>query len=133
MAMHMMREDAPLMYYDTGTKNRVKATNEYLGNLLYFSDEGIEAMEATLYAIRRYEAAMEYGRQRVPADELAARRRAMDEALERVYRLLRRELMRPGGDSLKSGGSSLVSPAAETPSPTLTGEQQANTGPAAGR
>jgi hypothetical protein len=103
VSLSQLELEAPQMYWDVGTSHIRKATNAFLGNLLYFSDEGAAAMEAVLGALRHYAAATEYGHHRVKPDELERRRRAMDEALDRVYALLRRELKEPGVSARPDG------------------------------
>jgi hypothetical protein len=96
-ALQTLQLETPGMYYSVGMKSLGKAVNEYLGNLLYFSAEGIDAMEDATYAFRHYAGAMEYGHQRVRPEELATRRKAMDDGLDRAYALLRKELKEPSG------------------------------------
>jgi hypothetical protein len=96
VGLHTLQSETPQMYWDVGARHITKATNAYLGKLLYFSDDGPKAMEAVLGALRHYAAATEYGGSGVKSDELKRRRAAMDEAMDRVYALLRKELKEPG-------------------------------------
>ena len=111
-ALRLLQAKLPLAHWDAATGEVTEGTNRYLTNALYFSDDGVAAaVNALLSALRHYRSAVAYGRQQVPEQELAERRKAMDEALNRVYTVFRAELREPG--RLKSEGSALVSPAAE--------------------
>jgi hypothetical protein len=102
-ALTMIKTRSPLVFYEGGMESLRKATNRYLGNRLYFSDEGIEALETATYAFRRYGDAIEHGHKRVKPEELAKMEAAMKQSLEAVYGLLRNELRHPGVTSSTSG------------------------------
>jgi hypothetical protein len=95
--VRLLQANLPQAHWDAATDHLMSATNCYLSNALYFSNEGLAAVNALLSAIRHYKSAVAYGRQQVSNEELSERRKAIDDGLNRAFTLLRGELREPGG------------------------------------
>ena len=95
LVLSEVQNQAPGMYHDLAVESLEQGEREYLGNLLYFSNEGMKAMDQAREAVRRYAQLVQYGRPSNRMDEVKAKAADMDGKLWERYGLLRSELKEP--------------------------------------